>query len=105
MEIFESKVQNKKFRVVRMQKYRIIGANFQSSGCAGAHPRKALDPPLMDALICQSYHFMRDMWLDGYENEMYDTTTLFQFIFFISTDLISCFFFLVFVTCQNVSAT
>jgi len=29
-----------------MQKYRIIGANFQRSGCAGAHPHEALDPPL-----------------------------------------------------------
>jgi len=29
-----------------MQKYRIIGANFQSSGCAGAHPHEALDSSL-----------------------------------------------------------
>ena len=28
-----------------MQEYKIIGAVFQSSGCAGAHPHTTLDPP------------------------------------------------------------
>lgn len=36
----------------------------------------------LDALIRQSCHFTRDMCLDGYKNEMYDASTLFQIIFF-----------------------
>jgi len=30
-----------------VQKIKIISANFKSSGCAGAHPRLHLDPPLV----------------------------------------------------------
>ena len=57
-----------------------------------APPQQTLKS-FLDVQIRQSYHITRDMSLNGYENEMYNISTLFWFILFISSNLISCFLF------------
>jgi len=65
---FGSKVQNKKFRVVQMQKYRGIGSIYQTSGCKASPWCLSLcsyvfgESCLKICIISYYYKWVKDIW-------------------------------------------